>query len=60
MQVGKDRFSLVMYESGSNSALYSASFPNVLIFLLTHFDTTDYQFESNLGLVLLIKVPLTK
>ena len=46
----------------SNNALYSASLSFIMfIFLLTPSDAKDYYyFESNLSLVLLIKVFLTK
>ena len=49
-------FTLVMYGFCSNNALYSAGLSFMFIFLLTPFDTKDCYFQSNLSLVLLIKV----
>ena len=54
-------FSLVTYGLCTNNTLYSASLSFMFIFFLTSFDATDcYCFKSNLRLVLLIKMFLTK
>ena len=58
---GKHCFSFVMYGHCGNNALYSASLSLMSIFLLTHFDARDcYSFKSNVRLVLLIKMFLTR
>ena len=49
------------YGFSSSNALYSASLSFILLlFLLITFDTWDFYFESNLSLVLLVKVLLIK
>ena len=58
---GQHCFSLVIFGHCGNNALYSASLSFMFILLLTPFDTEDcYYFKSNLRVVLLVKMFLTK